>query len=108
MRYISTRGQTEPLAFSDAVITGLAPDGGLLVPERIPEVGGELEALSKLSFTGLAKAVLPRFIDDIPPSDLSEAGRRGLRGFRLRRRRGTAPGGCRSSAGALPRPYAVL
>ena len=71
MRYVSTRGQTEPLAFSDAVITGLAPDGGLLVPERIPEVGGELEALSKLSFTGLAKAVLPRFIDDIPPSDLS-------------------------------------
>ena len=35
INYISTRGQTPPLGFSDAVQAGLARDGGLLVPERL-------------------------------------------------------------------------
>ena len=34
MRYISTRGQTEPLSFKNAVITGLAPDKGLFIPDK--------------------------------------------------------------------------
>jgi len=37
MRYISTRGQTAPLSFSDAVATGLASDGGLFLPETLPQ-----------------------------------------------------------------------
>ena len=43
MRYVSTRGQTEPMAFQDAVLPGLAPDGGLLVPETIPDVSDRLD-----------------------------------------------------------------
>ena len=45
MRYVSTRGGTDPLTFQDAVLTGLAPDGGLLVPKSIPDVTGELASL---------------------------------------------------------------
>ena len=71
MRYISTRGGTAPLRFEDAVITGLAPDGGLLLPESIPSVAGELDSLRGLSFQALAKALLPKFVDDIPAADLS-------------------------------------
>ena len=43
MKFISTRGQTPPLGFSDAVATGLAPDGGLFLPETLPDALGELE-----------------------------------------------------------------
>ena len=66
MRYISTRGSTSPQRFTEAVVTGLAPDGGLLVPEHIPDVRLHLAAWRKLGFIDLAKALLPHFIDDIP------------------------------------------
>lgn len=35
MKYISTRGQTEPMDFSDVLLMGLAPDGGLMLPEQV-------------------------------------------------------------------------
>lgn len=70
MQYVSTRGQTDALGFQDAVLTGLAPDGGLLVPARIPDISAELNQLANLSFVELAKAILPRFIDDIPAPDI--------------------------------------
>ncbi len=72
MRYISTRGATPPLAFQDAVLTGLAPDGGLLVPESVPEVGPHLAQWRDLSFIELAKAMLPLFVDDIDSATLSQ------------------------------------
>ena len=72
MRYISTRGGTPPMAFQDAVLTGLAPDGGLLVPERIPQVAHHLAAWRELSYVDLAAAVLAEFIDDIPPALLHD------------------------------------
>ena len=50
MRYISTRGQTEPMTFKDAVITGMAPDGGLLVPESLPDLHDRLDDFRGLSF----------------------------------------------------------
>ena len=71
MRYISTRGETPPLAFQDAVLTGLAPDGGLLVPDSIPDVGEHLDAWRGLSFIDLAKRVLPLFVDDIDSATLN-------------------------------------
>ena len=70
MRYVSTRGGTDPLTFQDAVLTGLAPDGGLLVPKSIPDVTGELASLEGLGFVELAKAIVPRFVDDIPEAVL--------------------------------------
>lgn len=50
MRYLSSRGQTEPMAFGQAVLTGLAPDGGLLLPERIPWVGDRLSDFAGTSY----------------------------------------------------------
>lgn len=71
MRYVSTRGQTPPLSFQDAVLTGLAPDGGLLVPESIPDVRGQLERWRTLSFQELALEIVSVFCDDIPRDDLA-------------------------------------
>ena len=70
MNYVSTRGRTDALGFQDAVLTGLAPDGGLLIPATIPDISPELDQLASLSFVELAKVLLPRFIDDIPASDI--------------------------------------
>ena len=42
MKYISTRGQMAPIGFQDAIMTGLAPDGGLLLPEKLPNVADQL------------------------------------------------------------------
>lgn len=72
MRYISTRGQTAPQPFQDAVLTGLAPDGGLLVPESIPRVDGDrLSAWRELSFQQLALEIISLYCDDIPRDDLA-------------------------------------
>jgi len=70
MRYLSTRGNTEPMAFQDAVITGLAPDGGLLVPASIPDVSAKLDHWRSLGFVDLAAEVMGCFVDDIPRQDL--------------------------------------
>ncbi|MBF0454879.1 MAG: threonine synthase [Magnetococcales bacterium] len=75
MRYISTRGGVSPVTFSEAVMMGLATDGGLLLPDRIPTVDGQtLAKWSQLSFPDLAKEVIGLFMeeDDIPASDLAK------------------------------------
>ncbi|MBM3854644.1 MAG: threonine synthase, partial [Verrucomicrobia bacterium] len=53
MRYLSTRGQTPALGFSDAVATGLAPDGGLFLPETLPDFSGELGRFEGLDYPAL-------------------------------------------------------
>jgi threonine synthase len=70
MRYISTRGETAPMSFKDAVLTGLAPDGGLLLPEEIPDVRSELAGWRELSYPELAVEIMARFIDDMSREDL--------------------------------------
>ena len=70
MRYVSTRGGTAPMPFTDAVLTGLAPDGGLLVPERFPDVTDRLDDWRTLSYVELAKEVFGFYVDDIPRADL--------------------------------------
>ena len=65
MKYKSTRGQVADLGFSDALLMGLASDGGLLVPENIPDVRPELEHWRDLNFIELAQELIPKFIDDI-------------------------------------------
>ena len=67
MRYLSTRGQVRGIPFKQAVMMGLAEDGGLLLPESIPHAHpGRLDALAKLAYPELAFQVMARFIDDIP------------------------------------------
>ncbi|MBN2808208.1 MAG: threonine synthase [Deltaproteobacteria bacterium] len=73
MKYISTRGGIDPVSFNQAVMMGLASDGGLLLPESIPVFStSEIAALTDLSYTELAMAIFSRFIgDDIPAPTLS-------------------------------------
>ncbi|MVW71084.1 threonine synthase [Bordetella sp. 15P40C-2] len=71
MKYISTRGGMAPQAFTDILLEGLAPDGGLAVPETLPQVSAEtLETWRGLSYADLAFEVLSLFATDIPADDL--------------------------------------
>ncbi len=71
MQYISTRGGIEPISFTEAVMMGLADDGGLLLPRAIPRIGSETFGEWKdLSYPELAFEIMSRFIDDIPEADL--------------------------------------
>jgi threonine synthase len=72
MRYVSTRGGTPPAAFADAVAAGLAPDGGLFVPEELPDLSGELGAFRSLAYPELCTRFLSRFATDIPGPELGE------------------------------------
>lgn len=70
MKYVSTRGQIEPVEFQDAVLMGLADDGGLIIPESIPDVAGRLGEWKSLDYSDLAFEILRLFVGDIPESDL--------------------------------------
>lgn len=73
MQYFSTRGGIPPIPFTEAVMMGLAEDGGLLLPRTIPRIGSDtLNSWEDLSYPELAYEVMSRFIDDIPSSDLKE------------------------------------
>lgn len=71
MRYVSTRGGMAAQTFSDVLLGGLAPDGGLTIPEAYPALSTqELAVWRGLSYRDLAFEVLRRFADDIPADDL--------------------------------------
>lgn len=73
MKYISTRGQTAPKSFSEVLLMGLAPDGGLMLPERYPHIDSDtLAQWRQLSYPDLAFAIMSLFIDDIPSEDLKD------------------------------------
>ena len=73
MQYISTRGGIPSISFSQAVMMGLATDGGLLLPRNIPRIGNEtFTSWQELSYCELAFEIMSRFIDDIPSSDLRD------------------------------------
>ncbi len=71
MRYISTRGGCGSVPFSDTLLGGLAPDGGLFLPEAYPKVSGEeLARWRALSYADLAFEILRKFATDVPEADL--------------------------------------
>jgi len=70
MNYVSTRGQTPALRFSDAVATGLAPDGGLFLPETLPDLSGQIGRFEKLGYADLCFEFLRIFATDIPVETL--------------------------------------
>ena len=71
MKFVSTRGQTPPLSFCDAVATGLAPDGGLYLPESLPAFSAaDLVRLAPLGYAELCFEFLRRFATDIPEGEL--------------------------------------
>ncbi len=73
MKYISTRGGIEPISFKQAVMMGLATDGGLLLPSPLPSVSANtLEQWRDLSYSELALEVMSLFVSDIPKEDLKD------------------------------------
>jgi threonine synthase len=71
VRYVSTRGGAKPQAFTDILLEGLAPGGGLFLPEKLPALSAsELSAMRGMGYRELAFAVLSKFADDIPAADL--------------------------------------
>ncbi|WP_439102955.1 threonine synthase [Congregibacter sp.] len=65
MRYISTRGSAPTLSFEEVLLTGLASDGGLYVPESLPSfTATELEAMASLDYPSLAHRILLPFVDE--------------------------------------------
>ncbi|MEY3785327.1 MAG: threonine synthase [Methylophilaceae bacterium] len=71
MKYISTRGQSKPLSFSEILLGGLAPDGGLYLPESYPQFSAQdLNNMRSMSYAELAFHIISKFVDDIPQDDL--------------------------------------
>ncbi len=71
MKYVSTRGQSPALSFCEILLGGLAPDGGLYLPETYPQfTDADLNTMRGMNYRDLAFAILSRLIDDIPAADL--------------------------------------
>jgi threonine synthase len=71
MKYISTRGQSPALSFTEILLGGLAPDGGLYLPEQYPQLSdADLTRMRGMNYRDLAFNILSLLVDDIPPADL--------------------------------------
>lgn len=74
MQFVSTRGQAPALGFSDAVLAGLAADGGLYVPAAWPQIGAdEIAGFAGKPYADVAYAVISRFTGDELPADKLKA-----------------------------------
>src|ERR1700730_13072482 len=74
MKYVSTRGHAASQTFTDILLEGLAPDGGLMVPEQWPRLMRvKLDAMRDLAYPRLAFEILRFFADDYPGADLKDA-----------------------------------
>jgi threonine synthase len=70
LKYISTRGQAPALNFEQVLLTGLATDGGLYVPQSLPVFSpGEIAAMRALDYPHLAQKIIAPFVDDCIPAD---------------------------------------
>jgi threonine synthase len=73
MQYVSTRGHTPPARFRAVLLEGLAPDGGLMVPQQYPRIGpAQLRAWRPLTYAELACELMSLFADDYPRGDLAK------------------------------------
>lgn len=71
MKYISTRGQAPAQSFEQVLLTGLAPDGGLYVPEQLPKfTKQEMQQMVGLSYPELAQKIITPFVDGAIPDDV--------------------------------------
>jgi threonine synthase len=70
LKYVSTRGEAAEIGFEDAMLAGLAPDGGLYLPAVWPRIAAsELAALRGRPYPEIAEAVIARFVDGAIPAD---------------------------------------
>lgn len=73
MDYISTRDSGHRVSAAQAIVSGLSPDGGLFLPESLPQFSlSEIEAMAKTGYAGRAVAVLSRFLTDFSEDELRE------------------------------------
>ena len=71
MKFISTRGKSEAVSASRAILRGLAPDGGLYVPESIPHLAEkEIESLLMLDYPSLSARILSKWLTDFSEETL--------------------------------------
>jgi threonine synthase len=71
MKYISTRGQSPKVGFTDILLGGLAPDGGLYLPQTYPHFSdAELTVMRGMDYRELAFAIISCYVDDIPANEL--------------------------------------
>ena len=84
MKYISTRGQAQALSFEEVVLTGLASDGGLYVPETIPTFSAEkIASFTGMSYQELAFEVMSPYVaGEIPDDDFKALIRQAYANFR--------------------------
>ncbi|HTN61520.1 MAG TPA: threonine synthase [Devosia sp.] len=84
MQFVSTRGQAPALGFSDAVLAGLAPDGGLYVPQSWPQISAdEIAGFAGRPYAEVAYAIISRFVgDEIAPTTLKSIIDGAYAGFR--------------------------
>ena len=74
MKYISTRGGCPPQNFEQVLLSGLAPDGGLFIPQTLPTFSAEqIETMKSLQYADLALEIVTPFVDgEIPTSQLKK------------------------------------
>ena len=80
MQYLSTRSHDEKATSAEAVLRGLAPDGGLYVPEAIPAAGLSEDALLSLDQYALTAHILKKLLPDLPAEAVEAAVRDGYSG----------------------------
>ncbi|MGB0370042.1 MAG: threonine synthase [Opitutales bacterium] len=81
MKFISTRGQTEPHSFTEVVAAGLAPDGGLFIPESLPNLGERYRSWENLDYPNLCAAFFKVFATDIEFGHISEMAYKAYQSF---------------------------
>ncbi|OGH04410.1 MAG: threonine synthase [Candidatus Lambdaproteobacteria bacterium RIFOXYD1_FULL_56_27] len=85
MRYRSTRGLSPDLSFSQVVLEGLARDGGLYLPESLPQFGSRLSELSRLRYQDLGMEIFTPFMTpDFNPGEIAELVERSCQNFEHR------------------------
>ena len=84
LKYISTRGEAAPLSFTQTLIAGLAPDGGLYLPQAYPQLGrDEIAGFSGKSYAEVAEAVIAPYLGgEIAPAALRAMIEDAYQGFR--------------------------
>lgn len=84
MKYISTRGNVSEIGFIDTVLMGLANDGGLLIPEKIPQISAEkLQSMAQMTYQELAYEIISYYVEgEIPADELKELIKKSYSTFR--------------------------
>ena len=72
LMYKSTRNNEETATASQAILKGLAENGGLFVPERIPKLGLSLEELAEMSYQELAYEIMRLYFTDFSEDELKQ------------------------------------